>query len=151
MLERSVVTKSAALTLSAFCANLPDMFARVTSRFCAIANRMERFAVIVAVALGSSQVVSGAPPAPVPGRGSESVRSPVTGAIRSTVNGLLGWQVGIFTSDFPALSFAESATLADALGLDSVGGDSSQRVSPQIDQPLDFNLSPRASPLLSKG
>ena len=54
---------------------------------------------------------------------------------------LLGWRVGIYTNVFPELTFSESATHADALGLGSLGGDSDQRVSPQIDQNLDFNLS----------
>jgi len=99
------------------------------------------FSVIVAMALGSSQAVSGAPPAsPAAGRGVQSVR-PTAGTVRIAVNMLLGWRVGIYTNVFPELTFSESATHADALGLGSLGGDSDQKVSPQIDQNLDFNLS----------
>jgi hypothetical protein len=57
------------------------------------------------------------------------------------VNALLGWRVGIYANVFPDLTFAESATHADALGLGSVGGYSEQKVSPQIVENLDFNLS----------
>lgn len=105
-------------------------------------NRIVHIAVIyAAVALGISQVAMGAPPpTPPPGHGAESVR-PTTGPIRTTVDHLMGWQVGIFTNVFPDLTFSESAMLADALGLSSVAGDSSQKVSPQIDQNLDYNLS----------
>ena len=66
---------------------------------------------------------------------------PTAGTVRIAVNTLLGWRVGIYTNVFPELTFAESATHADALGLGSLGCDSGQRVSPQIDQNLDFNLS----------
>ena len=43
---------------------------------------------------------------------------------------------------FPGAHLHESAVLADALGLASIGGDSSQKVSPEIDRNLDFHLSP---------
>lgn len=101
-------------------------------------NKIARFSAVVAMALGSSGVVCGAPPAT--GRGAQSVK-PVAGTVRIAVNMLLGWRVGIYTNAFPELTFAESATHADALGLGSIGGDGDQRVSPQIDQSLDFNLS----------
>src|ERR1700730_16801387 len=93
-----------------------------------------------AVATTSSQIASGAPPAPAH-RGSQSVR-PTTGEIRTAVDGLLGWHVGIFGNIFPTLTFSESAVLADALGLANIGGDNSQEVSPQIGKKLDFHLSP---------
>ena len=66
---------------------------------------------------------------------------PTAGTVRIAVNMLLGWRVGIYTNVFPELTFSESATHADALGLGSLGADSDQKVSPQIDQNLDFNLS----------
>jgi type 1 glutamine amidotransferase/sugar phosphate isomerase/epimerase len=102
-----------------------------------------RFIVVAgaALAIASSRLASGAPPAPVERGGAKSVR-PTTAEIRTSVNALLGWQVGIFSSVFPALTFSESATLADALGLANIGGDSNQKVSPQIDKNLDFRLSP---------
>ena len=94
-----------------------------------------------AVAITSPQIASGASPAPGTHRGSQSVR-PTTGEIRTAVDGLLGWHVGIFGSVFPMLDFSESAVLTDALGLANIGGDSSQEVSPQISKKLDFHLSP---------
>ncbi len=93
-----------------------------------------------ALAVSFSQIASGATPVKANQRGSQSVR-PSMGEIRTAVNGLLGWRVGIFGNVFPASTFSESATLADALGLSSFGGDSSQDVSPQIHKKLDFNLS----------
>ena len=95
----------------------------------------------VALAITSSQIAGGAPPAPVNHRGSQSVR-PTTGEIRTAVDGLLGWHVGIFGNVFPTLTFSESAGLTDALGLANISGDSSQEVSPQISKKLDFHLSP---------
>ena len=97
-------------------------------------------AVSVAVATGSFKAASAAPPAPA-GHGELSVRS-TTGEIRISVDKLMGWHVGIFTNVFPNLTFSDSAILANALGLGSVAGDSKQRVSPEMDQKLDFNLSP---------
>ncbi len=94
-----------------------------------------------AVAITSSQIASGASPAPANHRGSQSVR-PTTGEIRTAVDGLLGWHVGIFGNVFPTLTFSESAVLTDALGLANIGGDNSQEVSPQISKKLDFHLSP---------
>ena len=69
-----------------------------------------------AVAITSSQIASGTPPAPANHPGSQSVR-PTTGEIRTAVDGLLGWHVGIFGNVFPKLTFSESAMLTDALGL----------------------------------
>jgi len=94
-----------------------------------------------AVTVTSFQIASGAPPAPANHRGSQSVR-PTTGEIRTSVDGLLGWHVGIFGNIFPTLTFSESAVLTDALGLANIGGDNSQEVSPQISKKLDFHLSP---------
>src|SRR5713101_224149 len=90
-----------------------------------------------AVAITSSQIASGASPAPANHRGSQAVR-PTTGEIRTAVDGLLGWHVGIFGNAFPTLTFSESAVLTDALGLANIGGDNSQEVSPQISKKLDF-------------
>lgn len=95
----------------------------------------------IGMALGISQIAAGSPPVTPPGYGDLSVRS-TNASIRVEVGKLLGWQVGIFTNSFPSLTFSQSASMADALGLGSVAGDSAQKVSPQIDQNLDFNLSP---------
>jgi len=94
-----------------------------------------------ALAITSSQIASGVPPAPANHRGSQSVR-PTTGEIRTAVDGLLGWHVGIFGNVFPTLTFSESAVLTDALGVAAIGGDNSQEVSPQNSKKLDFHLSP---------
>ena len=50
--------------------------------------------------------------------------------------------MGISSTVFGPLSFSEAAGLADALGLATIEGDSRQKVSPQIDKNLDFQLSP---------
>jgi type 1 glutamine amidotransferase len=94
-----------------------------------------------AVVITSSQIARGAPPAPANHRGAQSVRQ-TTGEIRTAVDGLLGWHVGIFGNVFPTLTFSESAVLTDALGLATIGGDNSQEVGPQISKKLDFHLSP---------
>jgi type 1 glutamine amidotransferase/sugar phosphate isomerase/epimerase len=106
-------------------------------------KKSARFVVVAgaAMAIASSQFASAAPPPPVDRGGAKSVR-PTTAEIRTSVNALLGWRVGIFSSVFPGLTFAESAMLADALGLASIAGDCSQKVSPSIDKNLDFHLAP---------
>jgi hypothetical protein len=97
--------------------------------------------VVAAAGIAWSQVASGAPPVPAVHREGQSIK-PTTDAIRRSVDKLLGWRVGIFTNVFPTLTFSESALLADALGLNYVGGDSNQKVSQQIDKNLDCHLSP---------
>ncbi|HMF53929.1 MAG TPA: hypothetical protein VK593_06240, partial [Edaphobacter sp.] len=92
-------------------------------------------AAMVALTITSTRVASGAP---VSLAGSKSVRA---GQIDSSVNHLLGWRVGVSATAFRSLTFSESAALADALGLGSIEGISSQKVSPQIDKDLDFHLS----------
>jgi type 1 glutamine amidotransferase/sugar phosphate isomerase/epimerase len=71
--------------------------------------------------------------------GTKSVR-PDSQQIRNSVDHLLGWQVGVSSTVFGSLSFSEAAALTDALGLASIEGESSQKVSPQIDNNLDFHL-----------
>ncbi|RZU29720.1 ThuA domain-containing protein [Edaphobacter modestus] len=70
-------------------------------------------------------------------QGTKSVRQ---GQIRSSINHLLGWRVGIPSNAFRSLSFSEAAALADALGLSSIEGVSSQKVSPQTNKNLNFDL-----------
>ncbi len=94
-------------------------------------------AALAGVAITCSQVASGAV-TPLPK--SKSVRE--SHQIRSSVDGLLGWRVGTSATVFRSLSFSESAALTDALGLASIEGSSSQKVSPQLDKNLDFHLSP---------
>jgi type 1 glutamine amidotransferase/sugar phosphate isomerase/epimerase len=108
-----------------------------------IAGRVTVFASLV---FAFFQFVGGVSSASAQGPGYASVRpttdSDFPAQIRTAVGKLMGWQVGIFTNDFPDLTFSEAATLADALGLEHLGGDSSQKVSPGIDRNLDYNLSP---------
>jgi len=70
-----------------------------------------------------------------------SVRA-TTGQIRTSIGGMLGWHVGIDSSVFRSNTFVEAATLADALGLAVIAGDSTQKVSPQIPKNLEYHLSP---------
>ncbi len=93
---------------------------------------------IAAAAIPSAQVAGAAPPAHV---ADKSVRSNST-QIRTSVNKLLGWRVGISSNVFRSRTFFASATLADALGLADIEGNSDQKISPQIDKNLDYNLSP---------
>ena len=93
---------------------------------------------IAAAAIPCAQVASAAPPAHAPDM---SVRSN-SAQVRTVVNKLLGWKVGISSTVFRSRTFYESATLADALGLADIEGNSDQKVSPQLDKNLDYNLSP---------
>ena len=68
---------------------------------------------------------------------------PTTGEIRTAVDALLGWHVGIFGNVFPTLTFSESAVLTDALGLANIGGDNSQRGEPANQQEPGFSSFPR--------
>jgi len=71
--------------------------------------------------------------------GTKSVR-PDSSQIRVSVDHLLGWRVGVSSTVFRSLTFSEAAALTDALGLASIEGESTQKVSPQIDKSLDANL-----------
>jgi len=102
---------------------------------------VRRSAISGAIALLASQLVSAAPAKP-PRQGWDSVR-PTTDTIRVAVNKLMGWQVGIFGNVFQGLPFSESATLANALGLTSIGGDSQQLISAQNSHKLDVSASPQ--------
>jgi type 1 glutamine amidotransferase/sugar phosphate isomerase/epimerase len=100
----------------------------------------------VAVAMLSAQLASAAAPTPPaglrPDDGPDKSVRPNSAQIRTSVNTLLGWQVGIYSSVFGPITFSEAAGLADALGVASIEGDSRQKVSAQIDKNLDFQLSP---------
>jgi hypothetical protein len=78
-------------------------------------------------------------------RGAErakSLRTADSRRIRTSVKSLLGWRVGIPANVFRALPFSDSAAMADALGLGSIEGYSTQQVSAQIQKNLDYNLLP---------
>ncbi len=101
-------------------------------------NRNLTVVAITALAIMSFQAASGAV-APAKRTATKSVR-PDSSQIRASVDHLLGWRVGVSATVFRSLTFSEAAALTDALGLASIEGDSSQKVSPQIDKNLDFHL-----------
>jgi type 1 glutamine amidotransferase/sugar phosphate isomerase/epimerase len=89
---------------------------------------------------GSSAVAT---PHTAPGSGgSTSLRPADSRRVRTEVQALLGWRVGIPGAVFRQLSFSEAAGMADALGLGHIEGYSSEKVSPEISRNLDYNLSP---------
>jgi type 1 glutamine amidotransferase/sugar phosphate isomerase/epimerase len=106
-------------------------------------NRNMRFLAVATMAVTSiSAQLAVAAPAPPPDLGpSKSVRLN-SAAIRTSVGPLLGWELGISSAVFGALSFSDAAGLADALGLATIQGDSRQKVSSLIDKNLDFQLPP---------
>jgi type 1 glutamine amidotransferase/sugar phosphate isomerase/epimerase len=102
--------------------------------------RHAHFIAIATVALSVTVSVPGraATPEDYPNR---SVR-PDSAQIRVSVGNLMGWHVGIPSTVFRTLTFTEAAAMADALGLASIEGDSTQKVSPHVDKKLDWNLTP---------
>ncbi len=72
---------------------------------------------------------------------SVSVR-PAGPTIRASAAALLGWSVGASANVFQKLTFSEAAGKVDAAGLAFIEGSNAQRVSPEIQKNLDFNLSP---------
>src|SRR5947207_1291631 len=53
-----------------------------------------------------------------------------------------GWKVGVPAAAFQNLTFAEAAVKADALGLGSIAGADTQRISPEIPKNLTYRLLP---------
>jgi type 1 glutamine amidotransferase/sugar phosphate isomerase/epimerase len=106
-------------------------------------NRNMRLLAVATMAVTSlSAQLAVAAPAPPPDLGpSKSVRLN-SAAIRTSVGPLLGWELGISSAVFGALTFSDAAGLADALGLATIQGDSRQKVSSLIDKNLDFQLPP---------
>lgn len=102
--------------------------------------RHAHFIAIATVALSITAPVArgAAAPEDYPNR---SVR-PDSAQIRTSVGNLMGWRVGISSTVFRTLTFTEAAAMADALGLASIEGNSNQKVGPQLDKNLDWNLSP---------
>ena len=76
------------------------------------------------------------------GAGAKSLRPADSRRIRTAVTSLLGWRVGLPGNVFRQLTFSETAGMADALGLASIEGFSTQKVSPVIPKNLDYSLSP---------
>jgi type 1 glutamine amidotransferase/sugar phosphate isomerase/epimerase len=106
-------------------------------------NRNMRLLAVATMAVTSlSAQLAVAAPAPPPDLGpSKSVRLN-SAAVRTSVGPLLGWELGISSAVFGALTFSDAAGLADALGLATIQGDSRQKVSSLIDKNLDFQLPP---------
>ena len=91
---------------------------------------------------------AGSPSGRAAGRGgraslppSVSVR-PAGPTIRASAAALLGWSVGARASAFQSLTFSEAAGKVDAAGMALIEGFSAQKVSPEIQKNLDYNLSP---------
>ena len=89
------------------------------------------------------------PPAPrkaAPGSSLEerTGASRVTWRTRTLVGNdrLLNWKTGPSAAAFPQLTFLEAVAKTDALGMGAIEGSSKQKVSPQIQKNLDFNLTP---------
>ena len=77
-----------------------------------------------------------------PARGSASVRVPAWRQLRTAVESLLGWQVGVSLGSFRQDTFVDAVRKAEALDLAIVEGDSTQKVSVQIPKSLDYKLAP---------
>jgi type 1 glutamine amidotransferase/sugar phosphate isomerase/epimerase len=77
-----------------------------------------------------------------PAPGSLSVRLEDWGKLRTAAFPVLGWRVGIAADRFRNLTFYEAATKADELGVGSIQGSGSQKVSAEIPKNLDYNLAP---------
>jgi type 1 glutamine amidotransferase len=90
---------------------------------------------------GSAQMHEEAPAGPVPGSASVRTMS-AWGRIRTAVPGVLGWNLAVPASAFRQDTFFDAAAKADALGVASVEGSSTQKVSIQVPKKLDANLAP---------
>lgn len=99
-------------------------------------------ACVALIITGSLIVTAQTPGKKGGGPPTESVRPPGAHYIRNTVAGLLGWTVGARASAFGQLTFSEAAVKTDALGLASIEGFSTQKVSAAIPKNLDCNLTP---------
>src|SRR5439155_3288927 len=77
-----------------------------------------------------------------PAPGSLSVRLEDWGKLRTAAFAVLGWRIGIAADRFRNLTFYEAAVKADELGVGSIQGSGSQKVSAEIPKNLDYNLSP---------
>lgn len=73
---------------------------------------------------------------------SVSMRGPAWGRLRTAVEALLGWHVGVPLESFHDETFFDAAQKADALGVATVAGSSTQQVSAQIPKNLDYGLAP---------
>jgi type 1 glutamine amidotransferase/sugar phosphate isomerase/epimerase len=112
--------------------------------------------ITVALAQGPAQGISGGVAGPAGGRGQGQgrggsvpveVRGPFSvknvppwGAVRTGAQAILGWNIGVALRSFPQLMFSDAAAKADALGVASIEGSSSQKVSLNVHKNLDGNL-----------
>ena len=97
---------------------------------------------IAAVPLANAQARKG-PPRKNGNQGppSVSVRPPDSRRLRTSLTAPLGWYAGIASNAIPGLTFWEAAAKADGMGLASVEGVSTQKVSADIAKSLDYHLS----------
>jgi type 1 glutamine amidotransferase len=89
-----------------------------------------------------SAQVAPAAGAPAVRPGAKSLRPADLKRIRTSVLRMFGWSVGIPGNVFRQLTFSEAAAMADALGLGSIEGFSTQSVSPVISKNLNYELTP---------
>lgn len=109
---------------------------------------------LVSAAIAATLFAQPAPPAAGRGGGGRS-NTPVSGSasVRPTGSSLgtirlgaadekiwFGWKVGVAAATFVDLTWSEAAAKSDALGLGSVEGFDTQRVSYEIPKPLDYHL-----------
>ena len=73
---------------------------------------------------------------------SVSVRPADRGRLRTSAREILGWRLGVRTDAFGSITFSDAAMKADAAGLSSVEGVSTQQVSAEIPKHLDYHLTP---------
>jgi len=106
---------------------------------------MRKSIVVAALAIGVG-VTIGPMYAQAPPRGGQvlppSVSKRRNKQIGSSALNLLGLRVGFSAGAFGPISFSEAAAKADALGTGFLEASSTQNVSPEIPQSLDYNLSP---------
>ena len=96
------------------------------------------YGAIALTAIGFAQ----APSVAAPVRGSASVRVPAWRQLRTAVESLMGWQVGVSLGSFRHDTFMDAARKAEALDLAVFEGDGTQKVSLQIPKDLDYRLAP---------
>src|SRR5438046_3351161 len=102
-----------------------------------------------AISVLEAQTPAGAAVSGVPWRGGIMVGRPPAEATHVSYlyrgsagrDEILGWRVGIPSTVFPRLTFAEAVVKAGSLGLAYIEGFNTQKVSPEIAKNLDYSLS----------
>lgn len=105
------------------------------------------FAMIaIGVMIGSMLAPAQQPPAPPRKQGraleDRTGAQRVSWRVRTLVGEqrLMQWRTGTAAAAFPQLTFTEAAAKTDALGMNAIEGSATQKVSPEIQKNLDYNL-----------